>query len=259
MLKELFTAALGMQNQQTRLEVTTNNMANASTAGFKRASVFERNLIDAKANFFNTPGDVEQNDSPIGSYYSQEPGAYTMSGNKLDVAIEGKGFFVVEDSENKKYLTRAGNFQLSTEGYIVTKDGHSLLGQNGPINLSEEFLSNSLVTNDKTAVNIRISENGEVFANDMEVGKILVANVQDDNTLQRVSGSNFFPTWESDVMYLQDEDFNIRQGWVEGSNVNIVQEMVTMIELQRTFEAGSKVIQTNDGTLERAIGLGRYY
>lgn len=259
MLKELFTAALGMQNQQTRLEVSSNNMANASTTGFKRAAVFERNLIDARANFYNTPGDLEQNDPPIGSYYDMTDGAYTQTDNPFDLAIEGKGFFVVEDYDSKKFLTRAGNFKLSTEGELVTTDGHKLMGLGGPISIAEAMLANPQITNDKRALNIKISEHGEVFANDMQVGRILIADIQDEHTLQRVSGSNFFPTWEGDVEFINDEDIKVRQGWIEDSNVNIVQEMVTMIELQRMFEAGSKVIQTNDGTLDRAIALGRYY
>lgn len=259
MLKELFTAALGMQNQQTRLEVSANNMANASTNGFKRASVFERNLIDARANFYNTPGDLEQNDPPIGSYYDFNNGAYTQTDNPFDIAIEGKGFFVVEDAENKKYLTRAGNFKLSTDGELVTTEGHKLMGLGGPISIAEAMLSNPQITSDKRALNIKISERGEIFANDMEVGRVLIADIQDEQTLQKVSGSNFFPTWEGEINFLQDEEITVRQGWLEESNVNIVQEMVTMIELQRMFEAGSKVIQTNDGTLDKAINLGRYY
>lgn len=259
MLKELFTAALGMQNQHTRLEVTANNMANASTTGYKRASVFERNLIDARANFYNTPGDLEQNDPPIGSYYDMTAGSFTQTNNPFDLAIEGRGFFVVEDYEGKRYLTRAGNFDISKEGELVTKDGHKLMGESGPINLSEEFLNNPMITGDKRAVDIRISERGEVFVNDSEIANVLIADIKDEKTLQRISGSNFFPTWEGDVQFLQDDDVRIRQGWIEDSNVNIVQEMVTMIELQRMFEAGSKVIQTNDGTLDGAIRLGRYY
>lgn len=259
MLKEFFTAALGMQNQHTRLEVTANNMANASTEGFKRASVFERNLIDARANFYNTPGDLEQNDPPIGSYFDMSAGAFTQTSNPFDLAIEGDGFFVVEDNEDKRYLTRSGNFQLSKEGDLVTTDGHKLMGLNGPINLSQELLSDPAITNDNRSANIRISERGEIYANDLEIGRIQIAQIQDEKTLQRVSGSNFFPTWEGEVDFLQDDEIRIRQGWLEESNVNIVQEMVTMIELQRMFEAGSKVIQTNDGTLDGAISLGRYY
>ena len=107
MLKELFTASLGMMNSQTRLEVSANNLANASTTGFKRAEVFERNLLDARANLYNVKGDIEQNDPPIGSYYDFSNGAMEQTSNPLDIAIEGKGFFVVQDLEGKEFLTRS--------------------------------------------------------------------------------------------------------------------------------------------------------
>ncbi len=110
MLKEFFTAALGMQNQQTRLEVIANNLANANTNGYKSENVFERNLIDARENFYNVSGNVEQNDPPIGSYYDLSAGSYTKTDNTLDIAIDGKGYFVVEDSEGKQFLTRNGSF-----------------------------------------------------------------------------------------------------------------------------------------------------
>lgn len=259
MLKELFTAALGMQNQQTRLEVTANNMANANTAGFKRESVFERNLIDARANFYNTPGDVEQNDAPIGSYFDMNNGAMQQTDNPLDLAIENQGFFLLQDNEGKEFLSRAGNFRLSEDGTIIAMDGKILIGENGPININSEFLTRPQFTKDETAVNIRVAENGEVYANDSEIGKILVAKVENPETLQRISNSDFIATYQTGLKYIDPEQVQIKQGWVESSNVNIVDEMITMIELQRMFEAGSKVIQTNDGTLDKSIGMGRYF
>ena len=259
MLKEFFTAALGMQNQQTRLEVTANNMANASTAGFKRASVFERNMIDARANFYNVKGDVEQNDPPVGSYYDFTDGAFQQTNNPLDIAIEGKGFFVVQNELGQDYLTRAGNFKLSTNGEILTMDGKKLMGESGAIKLDEEIMAESQITKDNSLTNLRIAETGEVFVNDYEVGKLVIADVKNYESLQRVSNQDFLVTETTDISFQNSDEIKIRQGWLEDSNVNIINEMIEMIELQRMFEAGSKVIQTNDGTLDKAIGLGRYY
>lgn len=259
MLKELFTASLGMMNSQTRLEVSANNIANASTTGFKRAEVFERNLIDARANFYNVKGDIEQNDPPIGSYYDFGDGAFEQTENPLDIAIEGKGFFVLQDMEGKEYLTRAGDFSIAETGEIISQDGKKLMGENGVIAINKEFMSNPLITRDTREVSLRISQNGEVFFNDYEVGKLLIAMPDDLRTLQKISNQNFIATWESEIIKLQDGEFNIRQGWLENSNVNIVQEMVKMIELQRMFEAGSKIIQTNDNTLEKSLAMSRFY
>jgi len=259
MLKELFTASLGMMNSQTRLEVTANNIANASTTGFKRAEIFERNLIDARANFYNVKGDIEQNDPPIGSYYDFTNGAFENTQNPLDIAIEGKGFFVLQDVEGKEYFTRAGNFSISESGEIIAQDGKKLMGENGVIAINKEFMSNPLITRDTREISLRISQNGEIFFNDYEVGKLLVVMPGDLNTLQKISNQNFIATWESEVIKLDDGEFNIRQGWLENSNVNIVQEMIKMIELQRMFEAGSKVIQTNDNTIEKSLAMSRFY
>lgn len=259
MLKEIFTAALGMQNQQTRLEVTANNIANANTSGFKRASVFERNLIESKSNFFNTPGDIEQNDPPIGSYYDFRPGGFRETGNKLDLALEGNGFFVTQDAEGKEFLTRSGSFMLSKDGEITAMDGKKLIGEGGPINVTSEIVSDPALTGDGRAVEIRISSLGEIFANDLEIGKLKIVKVQDEQWLQRTSGSDFIVTYGGETEFSQPDEIIVRQGWLESSNVNVVDEMVEMIELQRMFEAGDKVVKTNDGTLERSINLGRFY
>ncbi|HRP02068.1 MAG TPA: flagellar hook-basal body protein [Candidatus Kapabacteria bacterium] len=259
MLKELYIAGLGMQNQQTRLEVVANNIANAASTGFKRASVFERNMQDARANFYNVKGDVEQNDPPIGSYYDFSNGAFEKTDNPLDMSIDGKGFFFLKDDEGKEFLSRAGNFQLNEDGTIVAKDGKYLMGVDGIINVSKEILSNHQTTNDNKENGIRINDQGEVFVNDFSVGKVKIVDIQDYKTLQRISNQEFIATWESELQDVNPDNVNIKQGWLESSNVNIVSEMVQMIELQRMFEAGSKVIQTNDGTLDKAIGIGKYY
>ncbi|MFP4369940.1 MAG: flagellar hook-basal body protein [Candidatus Kapaibacterium sp.] len=259
MLKEIFTAALSMHNQQTKLEVTANNLSNANTLGYKRAVAFERNLIDARANFYNTAGDVEQNDSPVGSYYDLNPGAMQQTENPFDLAIDGNGYFVLQDEDGREYLTRSGNFKLSSDGTLTAMDGKFLMGHNGPVNIMSEFIENPRLNGDTKAVDIKINEHGEVYANDFHVGDILLADCPNPITLQRVSKSLFFATKDSEIDYLPMDRASIRQGWLENSNVDVVQEMIEMIELQRMYEAGSKIIRTNDDTLDRSIGLGRYF
>lgn len=258
MLKEFFTAALGMVNQQTRLEVTANNMANANTTGFKRAGVFERNLIDARANFYNVKGDVEQNDPPIGSYVEFEAGSFQQTDNPLDLAIQDEGFFVLKDQEGKDYLTRAGNFRLGTEGEIVAMDGKKLQGFGGDLVIPKEMLVAKEGDTDFKAVEIKITDNGHVYANNKDIGTIVIAKPEDLDTLQRISNQDFIGKWNAEVSPTDPDNVVVKQGWIEGSNVNIIKEMVSMIELQRMFEAGSKVISTNDSTLTNSIGIGRY-
>lgn len=259
MLKELYTAAYGMQNQQTRLEVVANNMANASTTGYKRDGVFERNLIDAKANFYNVPGDAEQNDPPIGSFTDFKQGAFQQTDNPFDLAIQDEGFFVMQDEEGKKFLSRAGHFSVSKDGYIIARDGKMLSGESGPINLQNQFITDQGLVDDKRATNVKISDDGEVFVNNQSVARIAIAKVDDLNVLEKSTGSDFIVTDESFVEYLPPENVTVKQGWIENSNVDIIKEMVEMIELQRHYEAGSKVIHTNDNTLDGAIKLGKYF
>ncbi|MGB9701452.1 MAG: flagellar basal body rod C-terminal domain-containing protein, partial [Candidatus Kapaibacteriota bacterium] len=109
------------------------------------------------------------------------------------------------------------------------------------------------------AINLRIAETGEIFLNDVEVGKIKLVKPEFQNSLQRISNGEFILNGAGNVQEIDVDKIRVKQGWLENSNVNVVSEMVQMIELQRYFEAGSKVIQTNDQTLDRSINLGKYY
>jgi flagellar basal-body rod protein FlgF/flagellar basal-body rod protein FlgG len=259
MLKEFYTAALGMVNQQTRLEVTANNMANASTTGFRRQSVFERNLIDARANFYNVKGDAEQNDPPVGSYTDFERGGMQQTNNPLDIAINSKeGFFVLQDEDGKRYLSRAGRFKLESDGSIRAMDGKFLMSNGGPIYLNAERFQNGQDVNDTRFIDLTVTDQGELFSGNIPLGSLLIAVPGDPQTLQRISGSEFIATNITELQYMDQDKIALKQGFIENSNVNIIAEMVEMIELQKHFEAGQKVVTTNDSTLDQAIRIGRY-
>ena len=260
MIKDLRTASLGLLNVQTRLEATANNIANASTPAFKRTSVFERNLVDAKASLFNIPQQIERNDPPIGSYLDWSAGEYTMTGNTLDVAIEGNGFFVCKNADSEKTLTRSGSFLLNSEGYLVTQDGKFVMGIDEDAIHIPDFAVIDDGDNPSTqrAVNITIAKTGEVIANDVHIGKLLVVDCSDYSQLSRISKQDFMPNFDVQIHQINDGAMNLKQGWLENSNVNIIEEMVTMIEMQRAFEVGSKVIQTADTTLERSISTSKF-
>ncbi len=249
-----------MLPQQTKLEVISNNLANAQTAGFKRSGVFERNLIDARENLNNVPGDVEESDPPIGSYVDFSKGAFEQTGNKLDLAIENdNSFFTVEDENGTRYLTRSGHFTLSPDGNIVTTDGKFLIGQNGPININPYTFYDPQHLYDTKTLNITVTETGDVFVNDNLVGELQLVKVDNPETLEPESNASFLPTDETTAEQVQSDDMSIRQGWLEDSNVDMIMEMVSMIELQRLFEVGQKVITTNNDTLTESLAVGRYY
>lgn len=258
LLKELYTASQGMMPQQMRLEVIANNMANSQTPGFKREAVFERDLIEARGNLKNVPGDTEEDDVPVGSYIDFSNGNMYQTDNPLDIAIDEKGFFSVQDEAGNVFFTRSGHYKLSLDGYIVDMEGNYLLGSGGPIALDAEFFSdpNNMKSNEK--LGITIHENGEIFVNDHLVGTVSLTDIKNPESMRKVTGKNFIPTDRTHFMELSPDDVRLRQGWLEGSNVNIISEMVSMIELQRMFEAGQRVIRTNEESLSRSIQIGRF-
>ena len=214
MIKDIHTAALTMLNAQTRLEVTANNIANASTPAYKRAIAFERNLVDSKASLFNLPNKIEREDPPIGSYLDWTAGEYKMTGNPFDVAIEGTGFFVCKNADGEKTLTRSGSFGLNSEGFIVTRDGKFVAGVDEDAILIPDYaiINDGRNVNDKSAVEIIISKTGEVFANDVQVGKLLIVDCSDYSLITRISKQDFIPNYEVQIHQINDECLNVKQG-----------------------------------------------
>lgn len=247
-----------MTSQQTRLEVISNNIANASTVGFKRDSVFERNLIDSKANLYNIAGSAEQNDPPIGSYIDFNKGSFDQTDNDFDVAIDGDGFFLLNDEQGKEFLTRAGNFKINQEGDVISANGKYLMASGGRINVYGTLQGDNF-NSDTRKAEVKIDNSGEIFINNVSQGNLDIVDTNSYTVLEKVSSSDFIVTGENQYQKLTNDKVNIRQGWLENSNVNVIDEMVEMINLQRQFEAGSKVITTNENTLEQSIALGKYY
>lgn len=259
MLRELHTAAMGMIPQMTRLEVISNNIANVSTPGFRREVVFEHALTEAKRNLYNTQSEPEPEDTTVGTYYDFSKGGISRSGNPLDFAINGDGFFTVMDAEGNELLTRTGRFMLNPQGFVTTPDGKMLLGDGGPIQIPMMAGTLAAVNPDVArASQISVAENGEVFFNEIPINAIRLTQVENPQTLRRNADQTFIPTSETVLNETFEGDKMVKQFHLEGSNVNIVSEMVQMIEAQRQFEFGQKVIQTNDSTLDFSIELGRF-
>jgi flagellar basal-body rod protein FlgG len=258
MLKELYTAALGMLPQQMRLEMTANNLANANTVGFKRSGIFEQSLIEARENLLNIKGDAESEDLPLQQYNDFRPGTLQKTGNPLDIALDGANtFFVVLDRDGNELLTRAGHFTLSEQGTVITSDGKVLLSSNGPVHI-ELRQQGDFVTNDHVARQIQISPQGELQLNGQFVAQLRVVEVTNPQSLERANSTCFHPTDDTFIRDIEPTEIRVQQGYLEASNVNVVSELVSMIQLQRMFELGQKVIQTNDGTLKRSIDIGRF-
>jgi len=257
MIKGLYTAYTGMINEQHRMDVLTNNLANADTNGFKKegatSQTFDQVLAykikDASEGYnlsrrigINHPG------VKIGEGYTDfSQGPIKTTGNTYDLALTDKGFFAVEFTnkagESSVKYTRDGDFTLTQEGRLVTRDGDAVLDEDGqPIEIDPL----------KTA---EINTSGQIIQDGRVVATIQVTDFEDYNYLERY-GENYFQPIEGATQ--TDAPAQIYSGYLETSNISVVTEMVNMITVSRAYESNQKVITTFDGTLDIAANqLGR--
>ena len=255
MIRSLWTAATGMNAQQLNMDVIANNLANASTTGFKQSRA---NFEDLMYQNIVTPGAQTSNDSqlPVGIQVGMgtktvsvqknfTQGNFTETSNKLDLAIEGKGFFKVLRGDEEVY-TRAGAFKMDSEGFIVDSEGNRLQPE---ISIPLE------------ATNINIESGGTLTAMDQS-GNVLATetinlyNFPNEGGLLSTGRNYFTPTEASGEAVEGDPGKegagSILQGFLESANVNVVTEMVNMIIGQRAYEASSKAIKAADEMLQLA-------
>ncbi|UCD38212.1 MAG: flagellar hook-basal body protein, partial [Fidelibacterota bacterium] len=175
-------------------------------------------------------------------------GEMQQTDNPLDLALASRGFFVIETQSGPAF-TRNGHFTVNDQGFIQTANGHLLLGEQGPI---------SILSADGTAGDVQVTRNGEIYLDKILLDRLIIANIVDFNSLEKI-GSNLYRTTDTSlVTELNPEQFDVRQGMLEGSNVKPVSEMVTMIELHRNYESTQRVARAMDQILGRATQLGDY-
>lgn len=256
MLKGLYAAHTGLRNEQNRMDIMTNNLANASTIGYKKEGTTSQAFSDvlafklkdlsvglslAQPIGYNKPG------VKIGENYTDyTQGSYRVTENMYDMALDGDGFFAIEftnkQGETSTKYTRAGSFTLNQEGYLVTKDGDYVLdAQNRRIRL------NNLIDS-------KIDSNGTIYQNDAAVATIQIADFEDYDYLEKY-GENLYQPLEG--ARLTTSSAVVNSGYLEMSNVNVVSEMVNMISLTRAYESNQKIIQTYDQTLDATVQLGK--
>lgn len=254
MVRGLYTAWTGLYNEQKRLDVIANNLANAATTGYKQEGVTSQSFDDLLAikvrDFSDRP------DRFIGSmslgvkvgevYTNYRQGPLRITNNTYDLAIDGSGFFQVKitDSAGNDHIryTRAGNFTITQEGYVTDADGNHLQGESGDLQ----------VPTDATIV---FDTDGTVYANGEAIDKVVIADFEDYNYLKKFADTMYEPV---DGATQTEAAGALRQGCLEQSNVNVVQEMVQMITITRAYEANQKIVQTMDSTLDQAVNsVGR--
>lgn len=231
----IYTALSGAMGRQRQLDQVSHNLANADTAGFRQTrQTFQESMVDAARGVHHVKSGEEAIDFT--------PGLIQDTGNALDLAIAGPGFFRVKGGgDNQEILTRNGNFRLDPEGMLVTQDGMSVLNDAGePIQLMA------------TPEEVMIGEGGDVWDAFGMVAHIGVVEVQDARALKSTAGG--FTTPRENLM---PGAGGIIQGSLERGNVNPVRSMTEMIALQRHFEAMNNLIQTHnriDGVAVESLG-----
>jgi flagellar basal-body rod protein FlgG len=256
----LYSAATGMEAQQLNLNTIANNLANVNTPGFKRSKIEFQDLLYQEPRASGTdsgggnlvPTGVEVGNgsrvAAVSKVFTQ--GQLVNSGEKLDVAIQGDGFFEIQRPDGTIGFTRAASFKLSAQGNVVTIDGLPVLSGFQPI--------------PPGASNIAISEDGQVTVqspNGTQSFSITLARFANPSGLRSLGGNLYQETAASgtpEVGKPGEQGFGRTiQGYTEASNVNIVEEMVNLIVAQRAYEINSKSIQTSDQMLENIANMKR--
>ncbi len=257
MLKGLYTAYTGMINEQHRMDTLTNNLANASTVGFKKEGATSQAFNDILVDKIRDESVGLRNVQRIGraqpggkigeNYTDYTQGSFRITDNTYDLALAGDGFFAIEFTnkagETSTMYTRAGQFTLTREGFLVNEDGDYVLDtQNRRIRLD-------------TLQDSEIDNNGVITQNGSRVAQIQVADFEDYNYLEKYGETYYRPV---EGARLTRGNAQIKSGYLEMSNVQVVSEMVNLIAITRAYESAQKVIQTYDGSLEIAVSqLGR--
>lgn len=241
MIRGLYTGASGMIAESMRTDVTSNNLANANTAGFKKdvavmkdfASMLITRINDgAEAPVIGSLG-IGAGVDEVATMHSM--GAVRTTGNDFDLALEGKGFFAVETPRGIRY-TRNGTFVKNSRNELVTQDGYRVLGENGPITIEGRKMV--------------VDSGGNVVVDDQPIGTLQIVEFANEKQLAK-EGSSLYIAAPGQTGTRGAS--SVHQGTLEMSNVNVISEMVNLISNYRAYEINSKTVQSNDHLLDKAV------
>ncbi len=264
MMRALWTAASGMVGEQFHIDTIANNLANINTTGFKKSRAEFEELLYQTMRLAGTPSSeltqyptgiqVGLGVRPSATQKSFTQGSLQQTGNPLDLAIEGEGFYGVTLPDGSKAYTRDGTFKIDSNKEIVTSQGYRL---NPPIVLPDEFDIGSLTVSKDGLFTVKVAGNDD----SVEIGKINLYRFINPAGLTSI-GENYVkesPASGNAVAGTPSMDGygKVHQSFLEMSNVNAVQEMVDMIVAQRAYEFNSKAIQASDSMLATANALKR--
>lgn len=263
-MRSLWTAASGMIGQQYNIDTISNNLSNVNTTGFKKQRAEFEDLLYQTILMAGTPA-TEITEIPTGIQVGHgvkiaatqkmfEQGSLQSTENKTDMALEGEGFFKIQLYDGSYAYTRDGSFKIDSNRQLVTSNGYLL---EPPVILPENFIMNTLSISQDGRITVKIAGEDDP----VEVGQMEIYRFVNPAGLSSIGGNLFKITPASgDEIPGQpamEGMAKIHQGFLEMSNVKVVEEMVNMIVAQRAYEVNSKAIQTSDSMLNTAIGLKR--
>ena len=235
MLKGIRTSASGMIPKARKQEMIANNIANVATPGYKKDRMFTKELSRATLKQLKKTTQSDWQKPMVDKLYTDfAPGSFDNTGNPLDLAIDGDGFFQLQDSEGNVFLTRSGSFQVDSEGYISFPGGYRLIGEGGPIQVG-----NGQVT---------VGADGEISVDGVVTDQVRAVDVADQSTLEKLGSSLFGVPQGQELLPALRAEF--QQGYLEAANVDIVHEMVDMIVTYREYEANARALTTQDQSLD---------
>ncbi len=251
MLKGLYTAYTGLANEQNRMDILTNNLANASTVGYKKEGATSQAFDDVLSYKIKDTSENVNTAKRLGTlnlgvkigenYTDYSQGSFRITGNTYDLALAGDGFFTVQftnkDEETSTKYTRDGSFTLDKQGYLVTADGDYVMGTRGRIKLDPLK---------ETA----IDDSGSIYQDGNLVATLKITDFVDYDYLEKY-GENYYQPVEGGK--IKPSDASVKSGYLEMANVQVVSEMVNLISITRAYESNQKIVQTYDDTLNIAV------
>ncbi|MES1201026.1 MAG: flagellar basal-body rod protein FlgF [Pseudomonadota bacterium] len=231
---------IGLQTQrvlQRRMDITANNLANVNTSGFRADSLVTQEIDNTAAHAEGDPRDVRFV-RDVMELHDMAQGPINNTGNPLDVAIQGSGFFMVQGPNGATQYTRDGSFAINSDGRLVTSDGYPVLSAGGsPITFEAEGGAPA------------ITRDGAITVDGTEVGRLGIVDFANPQALQKV-GENL---WSANGQGSKDFEGVVIQGAVEGSNVNPVLEVTRLIEISRAYESAARIVSGADDLRQRAL------
>lgn len=249
MIRGLYTAASGMLTKQAQQEALSNNIANMNTAGYKKDKLIMQSFdemviqsIEGKSKTSSRIKTVGSMEFGVGvdevkTYFT--PGVIEETGRSLDFAIDGEGFFTLEDAEGNQKYSRDGRFQIDNEGYLVNSQGYRVLGE----------IDGAVMPIQLNNADISLNPDGSFQSEEGRV-KLSITRFADMSTLAKESANCYISKDQSGE---QDTVSKVRQNSLERSNVDMIEAITDMISIMRSYESSQKVIQAMDETLGKTV------